>query len=195
MGKRYNELRSKGKAGQEATDLINEEFEANIPYSTIRGYGLKYKQKLKKTGLSLKHGESEERSEREEDNQRPAPRTRGRTEKQPIKVPDELMPVKELDDRMRLVAREVFQEMLHNMRNERNVMADAEDSPPEPETLKKAGKGRRENRNYVKASVTVDKVLWDLFTTERDHMRVSTGRLMDIILWRHFNRPKLSFEQ
>ena len=81
------------------------------------------------------------------------------------------------------------------MRDERNIIADTEDVPPEPETLKKAGKGRKENRDYVKASVTIDRVLWDFLVDERDRRKVSTGRALDIILWRYYGKPKLSFEQ
>ena len=160
----------------------------------MRGYGHKYKEKSKKTGFSSEHAEDEERSEREDDNQSPAPRTIGQTEKQPIKAPDVLIPATELDDRMRAVAREVFEEMLHNMRNERNIITDSEDVPAEPETLKREGKGRRENRDYQKVSVTIDTVLWDKIMQEKDRMRVSTGRAIDIILWRYFGKPPLSFQ-
>ena len=84
--------------------------------------------------------------------------------------------------------------MINNMGIDRNIIIDTEDAPPEPEVIKGAGKGRRENRDYVKVSVTIDRVLWDKFTEERDRMKVSSGRLMDIILWRAFGRPPLSYE-
>ena len=71
MGRMYNDLRAAGKTGPEATALINEEFKTNMTYSTVRGYGFKYNEKLKKASL---HSEHDERSECEEDNQRHTPR-------------------------------------------------------------------------------------------------------------------------
>ncbi|MBI4965514.1 MAG: hypothetical protein HY913_19710 [Desulfomonile tiedjei] len=84
--------------------------------------------------------------------------------------------------------------MIHDMEIERRVSIEIDDVPPEPEVIKGEGKGRRENRDYVKVSVTVDKVLWEKFTKERNRMKVSSGRLMDIILWRAFGRPRLSYQ-
>jgi hypothetical protein len=98
-----------------------------------------------------------------------------------------------LDNRMRIVAREVFDEMLHNMPTGRNIIQEAEE-PPEPETVKGAGKGRRENRDYQKVSITIDTVLWDKIIQERDRMKASTGRAIDAILWRCCNKPLLSYQ-
>jgi hypothetical protein len=186
VGKRYNELRAQGIASKEAAETINREFKTNVAEVTIRSYGTQYKKKF---------GEVGPRSEREEHNELPIPAKLKQAKGQPVKAPPGQIPPTDIDDRIRTVAREVFQEMLHNMRNEMNIITDTEDTPPEPRVITGEGKGRRENRKYVKASVTVDEALWQRFTAERDRMRVSTGRLMDIILWRHFGKPKLSFEQ
>ncbi|MGO9569722.1 MAG: hypothetical protein ACLP5H_19495 [Desulfomonilaceae bacterium] len=98
------------------------------------------------------------------------------------------------EERMRQIAKEVFQEMIQNMPAVGNIITDTQDIPPAPETLKREGKGRRENRDYQKVSITIDTVLWDKIMQEKDRMRVSTGRAMDIVLWRYFGKPLLSFQ-
>jgi len=184
MGKRYTDLMGvQGKTSKEAVKIVNAEFKTALADITIRGYGAQYKKKASKTGAS---------SEREEHKEAKTLKTREPAV--PVES-SEHIPLSEIDERIRAVAREVFQEMLHSMREEMNVIADTQDAPPEPHVIKGEGKGRRENRRYTKASVTVDKVLWNLFVKERDKLRVSTGRLMDIILWRHFGKPKLSYEK
>jgi hypothetical protein len=187
MGKRYTELMGvQGTTSKEAVKIVNAEFKTALSDITIRGYGAQYKKKVSKTGV---------RSEREDRNE---DKTHGLRRSQepaaPVQSPEQIS-LAEIDERIRAGAREVFQEMLHSMREEMNVIADTQDAPPEPHVIKGEGKGRRENRRYTKASVTVDKVLWNLFVKERDKLRVSTGRLMDIILWRHFGKPKLSYEK
>ncbi len=174
---RFDELRAQGVPPDKAREQVNTEFGHN-------------KKKSKKAGLS---SQDDEGSQLQQPNQ--PRRTRKRGEGQPGKTPDKLIPVNEFDQHIQALAREVFQEMLHNIPNGKNVIEDIQDMPPEPETLKQAGKGRRENREYEKISLTVDKVLWDLFSKERKQLNVSSGRLLDIILWRHFGRPTLSFEQ
>jgi hypothetical protein len=99
-----------------------------------------------------------------------------------------------LDNRIRQIAREVFKEMIDNMQNIPAVM-NITDTPPEPKVIKGEGRGRREDRDYIKVSATIDKTLWELFKAERDRLKVSTGRMMDIILWRVFGKPRLSYER
>jgi hypothetical protein len=176
MGKRYNDLRTQGLPGKAAAEKVNKEFGSELSYGTIRGYGFQAK---KKDPKAKSHTPRESKKARKQASERTA----------------EPAPAIEIDERIKAVARQVFQEMFYGMRDEMNAMADMQDVPPEPQVITGEGKGRRENRRYTKASVTVDKVLWNLFVTERDKLRVSTGRLMDIILWRHFGKPKLSYEK
>jgi len=186
MGTRYNDLRDQGVPSEEAAKRVNEEFKSDISHVTIRGYGSLCKKKSEGgERRSLDKGHKKDRT---------SPK-RKKAEKQPAKGTAELVPATEIDERIKAVARQVFQKMFYGMREEMNTMADMQDVPPEPRVIKGEGKGRREDRQYTKASVTVDKVLWNLFVKERDRLRVSTGRLMDIVLWRHFGKPKLSYEK
>jgi len=175
MGKRYSELRAQGITSKEAAKKVNQEFNADVADVTIRTYGAHYKKKS---------GEIEASSEHD---------ARKGQDAGAVESP-ESAPPSEIDERIRAVAREVFQEMIHDMEIERSVSIESDDVPPEPEVIRGEGKGRRENRDYAKVSLTIDKVLWDKFTKERDRMKVSSGRLMDIILWRAFGRPPLSYE-
>jgi hypothetical protein len=70
-----------------------------------------------------------------------------------------------------------------------------EDFPPEPRTIVGAGKGRRETRKYERISLTIDSNLWKLVQTDMEKLRVSAGRMIDVLLWRVYGRPKLSFEE
>lgn len=183
MGKRYNELRAQGKTSRDAAKEVNSDFKTNLSDVTIRTYGAQYK---KKFGEIPHCSEPAERN----DDKISEPRKAGES---PAPLP--CISLSEIDERIRAVSREVFEEFIHNMGIEKKTIMETEDAPPEPEVIKGEGKGRRENRDYVKVSVTIDKVLWEKFTEERDRMRVSSGRLMDIILWRAFGRPSLSYER
>lgn len=96
----------------------------------------------------------------------------------------------DFEARMRAKAREVFREM----QNEMIVPTTIEDIPPEPATVRGV-KGRRQDRDYQKVTLTIDRALWELFEAERKGLSVSAARMMDTILWRYFGRPKLSFEK
>jgi len=175
MGKRYNALRAQGITSREAAKTVNQEFNADVADVTIRTYGAHYKKKFGAIEAS------------------PAPDERKGKDTGAAEPPGSV-PLSDIDERIRAVVRQVFQEMIHDIDIERRASIETDDVPPEPEVIKGEGKGRRENRDYVKVSVTVDKVLWEKFTKERDRMKVSSGRLMDIILWRAFGRPALSYE-
>ena len=57
---------------------------------------------------------------------------------------------------------------------------------PEPSGDKK--------RSYYRATVTVDTELWKRVQEECSKLRILPPRLLDSILWLHFNKPPLSFE-
>jgi len=107
----------------------------------------------------------------------------------------------DIDKRMRAIAREVTENMLNemNVRHEQHMMnvsreITGEDLPPEPEYLK-GKKGRRQNRDYERLTVGINKNLARLFKADMAHMKVSSAsRMMDIILWRYYGRPELAFK-
>jgi hypothetical protein len=74
-----------------------------------------------------------------------------------------------------------------------------DDLPPEPKEIKKKpgtkAKGRsRQNRDYVRHTVTVDSTLWRLFEKDMKRRRVSSAsRMMDVILWNYYGKPALSY--
>ena len=121
------------------------------------------------------------------------PLAREESAEEPVKTPVQI-PANELDERIRIVARELFEEMLHNIPNGRNIIGDTQDSASEAKDCQGEGKGRRENRAYIKASVTIDLALWDRLMQEKDRLHESAGRTMDVVLWRYFNRPPMSLE-
>jgi hypothetical protein len=91
---------------------------------------------------------------------------------------------------MTAIAREVFMELIQNTPNIQTDLAPG-DAPPEPEML--AG-SRKESRKYAKISATLDKNLLKLFNREKKRLRMSTGKLMDRILWAHYGKPLLSYQ-
>jgi hypothetical protein len=164
MGNRYNELLAKGKSGKAAAEIINQEFRKNLTFSTIRGYGHQAK---KQTVPS----ESKEHNEHSVD-----------------QLPPEHI-ADELEARMRAIAKEVFQEMMTTMPTATSPVYEA-DMPPEPGP---GGRHGKKDREYFKISLTIDQGLWNRFIEERDALRLSSGRLMDKILWEYYGRPSLSY--
>ncbi len=100
----------------------------------------------------------------------------------------------ELEKQMQTVAREVFREMIAAY-NVQSLMPNNEASPPEPSTVTGEGRGRKENRQYERITVTIDQKLAGLFRQEMKARNLSAGRLMDVILWNRYNRPRLSYEK
>lgn len=105
----------------------------------------------------------------------------------------------DISERMKLalkaLAREVFEQMISTVTNVKTGLhATSEDLPPEPVELTGTGRGgRRQVREYGKLSATVDNVLFELFRTECKERGLSAGRMLDAILWNHYNRPDLSY--
>jgi hypothetical protein len=64
--------------------------------------------------------------------------------------------------------------------------------PPEP--VREEG-GRAFTSKRVKIAGTTDHVLLELFEKERKKKNLSASRMIDTILWNHFGKPQLSFEQ
>jgi len=95
-----------------------------------------------------------------------------------------------LEIRIRVIMKQMFQEMMTTMPTATSPVYEA-DMPPAPETIK--GKHGKKDREYEKVSITVDKSLWSRFIQERNTSRLSSGRLMDKILWEYYGRPPLSY--
>ncbi len=108
---------------------------------------------------------------------------------------------KKLKETISTVARKVFAEMMESRENMPdipnlpqlpyipNLTGASDDWPPQP-TIK----GRTEDREYEKFYGTLDITLYDRFTEELQHRRISAGRLLDRILWMYYGKPPLSFE-
>jgi hypothetical protein len=86
-------------------------------------------------------------------------------------------------------ATEVFQSMSISARSE---LVPTLEEPPEPERVPGT---RRENREWERVSATVDSNLMKLFNLERKKRRMSTSRLLETILWLHYGKPNLSYEE
>lgn len=104
----------------------------------------------------------------------------------------------EQDEHIRRIAAQVFEELFPlrmNGRTETDGGADADlDEPPEVETLRGLGPGRRCQREYQKFTITLDQELWKRLVVFRDRRKVKTARACEILLWRALGRPKLSYE-
>ena len=98
------------------------------------------------------------------------------------------------DDIVKLI-NEVLDKRISDLKesvlNNQNKM----ETPPESKTVKGGGRGRKEKRDYVKITPTVDRVLFDLFDSETKKLKISQGKLLDIILWNWYEKPKLSYEE
>jgi hypothetical protein len=166
MGNRYNELRSQGNTGIAAADIVNQELETNIPYGTLRTYGSQAKKQIV-----------------------PGEHNKYLQETIPVIPKPEQTASDELEIRIKAIARQVFQEMMATVPTVTNPVYEA-DMPPAPEI---SGRHGKKDREYFKVSLTIDKSLWNRFIQERDSLRLSSGRLMDKILWEYYGRPALSY--
>lgn len=117
------------------------------------------------------------------------------TNSKAIHTPEQAEPSRH-DMRIRTIAREVFEEMMTTMPAALPTTTyNPNDMPPRPETIRGQGKGRRQNRVYRKFSITLDQVLWDLFVEEFTSRKIPPSQLLDAIMWRHYGKPKLSYEK
>lgn len=94
--------------------------------------------------------------------------------------------------------REIVQEELSHIQDRgmsiHNDMNESFSLCPESPTIKGEGQGRRQEREYDRVSITVDKVLWRLFREEQQRLKIPAPRLLDSILWHRYGQPRLSFE-
>jgi len=215
MGVRYNELRTGGMSCADAAARVNEEFHTSLREDTVRGYGSAVARTARAAQRSEpgEHSPAVAPSEPEEysvavTDSEPEECSAEEAHSEPedgsaqgsLSEPEECS-LKEtrsepgarsdLEAFVRKIARETCEEIMRNMTS---VQAAAGDMPPEPAAVLGV-KGRRQDRDYRKITLTIDKSLWDLFEAERKRLSVSAARMMDIVLWRHYGRPRLSFEK
>lgn len=105
---------------------------------------------------------------------------------------------KGLEKRMRNIAREVFTEMMPSIQGAMDVAyvpIEGEEIPPRPKTIEGRGKGRKEDRKYERLTVSLDSCLFERFKKELRARNLSAGKLMDVILWNRYGKPKLSYQK
>ena len=196
IGRRFLELKESMSA-KEAAEKVNELFGTDYPQRTISGYGSRYRKSLERSVQDEHSGNSEhaEQSERYERYEHADPSEDSFPSE---KVEDSER--KELSDHSEPSAhtltenrvREIFREMITNM--ERVPIINRADLPPKPEKVQKLKGVPGENRKYQKVTVTIDKELWKRVEREKEVLGLSAGKTLDVILWRYFDKPKLSFE-
>ena len=82
----------------------------------------------------------------------------------------------------------ILNELRTDVPNERPYF----DLVPEPETVK-GSIGRKLTRQFVKTTLTIDKNLWLLFEQQAKSLKIDKSRLLDSILWLHFDKPTLTY--
>jgi hypothetical protein len=97
------------------------------------------------------------------------------------------------DDIVKLI-NEVLDTRLLDLKESVLIIQNKLEMPPESITIKGGGRGRKETRDYVKITPTVDRVLFDLFDADAKKRKISQGKMLDIILWNWYEKPKLSYE-
>ena len=90
------------------------------------------------------------------------------------------------------VAQEAAMEALQSISGSYGESVGALDEPPEPVRIPGT---RRENRDWERVSATIDRNLMEFFKREKKERRLSTSRLLEMIIWLHYNKPRLSYEE
>lgn len=104
----------------------------------------------------------------------------------------------ELKAEFETIARRIFEEMMKEPELKRMVHHEPIEGefPPAPKEIPSGSRGGRPGttRKYVRTTVSIDENLWRAFEKERDRLRLGTGRMLDICIWRALGKPKLSYE-
>jgi hypothetical protein len=90
------------------------------------------------------------------------------------------------------VAEEAAAEVLQSISFSHGESVGALEEPPEPERVPGT---RRENRDWERISATIDRNLIKFFNREKKKRRISTSRLLETILWLHYGKPRLSYDE
>lgn len=161
---------------------------SNITSNYSRRYGSK---PGKKVNIPTVHQDRPTpKKERSPRSQKPKKESPAEEHKPEFDTPLSPIDVKELESRMRAVAKEYFDEMIGKVKTV-HAVGTAEDLPPEPP---REGKGKRRTRRYGRITVTVDESLLRLFEEEQRTRSLSASRLLDSILWTRYGKPSLSYQ-
>jgi len=199
---RYNELVAGGMTGKEAAKAVQEEFRSSATLHTTQDCGSRAKAKPESREKHEERSDLSERQElgefmdREEKDETTSVMEPSEHDDRSYPEGHSSRPLEISEDRMREIAREVFEEMHKSVGEPRGSMRESGEWPQEPKAIDR----RRQARKYLKISVTVDKALWELFEAERNNLessggKVSSGRLLDRILWLYYGKPALSYER
>jgi hypothetical protein len=82
--------------------------------------------------------------------------------------------------------RSIVEQVLAEKYTPQPVIVDGIELTPEPSP------GRK--RKYVRSTITVDEKLWELVQEECKRLKILPPRLIDSLLWLHFNKPALSYQ-
>jgi hypothetical protein len=98
----------------------------------------------------------------------------------------------------KMVQEEISRQFVSGTSSRSESAHEMDELPPEPKDKKVVGakgKGRsKQDRKYVRKTLTVDVNLWKLFEQDMKARRISSaGRMVDAILWTHYRRPTLSY--
>jgi hypothetical protein len=83
--------------------------------------------------------------------------------------------------------RSIVEQVLTEKYTPQPVIVDGIELTPEPSP------GRK--RKYVRSTITVDEKLWDLVQQECKRLQILPPRLIDSLLWLHFGKPTLSYQE
>lgn len=164
---------------------------SNISSNYSRRYGSNPR---KKVNIPTVHQDKPTpKKERSQRSQTPKEAPPAEEHKPEFNVPmPQTIDTKELESRMRAVAKEFFDEMIGKVQTvHTDHTGRAEDLPPEPP---REGKGKRRTRRYGRITVTVDESLLTLFEKEQRDRSLSASRLLDGILWTRYGKPSLSYQ-
>lgn len=178
IGKRIHELKEEGKDWKTIYPIIRKETGKDLAESTIRALETKWKQSLR--------DEHAERSSHK--TSLPAERAEEKAFTKRLQAMPE-----DWKTEMESIAKRVMENML-NAHNVHTIKREDEEIPPEPTTVKGEGKGRKENRDYERITVAIDTELAALFKQEMSDKGLSSGKLLDRILWNRYGKPKLSYQ-
>lgn len=181
-GKRAYELGEEGLTSKQQAEIVNQEYpDRPCAAATLRGYKRQYvnwlKEKDQAGGRDVTPISKPKRAPVKPEPVRPG------------------MPGEDLERRMRAIAMEAAREVITELLERSPVFIDRSDMPPPPVPVDDFPGRGKETRQYHKFTATVDNNLWKLLQKDMIKHDLATGRMLDVILWRHYDRPPLSYEE
>ncbi len=90
--------------------------------------------------------------------------------------------------------RELIKEEIQSAMTAKGATVAKTDMELPPRRPKREGSREHAGDKATLGGTRIDRVLFDAFHQEREEAGISASELMERILWRHYDRPKLSFE-